>query len=495
MYDNYFTKTEMKILKFLQYIWYFISGWPCRFFCMLFFKLRFFGVENVPKRGGFILLCNHQCWLDPMFAVVPVNRQCAFAARDSLFKIPVLGRVFRIYNCIPIKRNHGDISAIRVCIEKLGQNCGLVMYPEGTRTRDGKITKLKPGFTLLAKKANVPIIPVVIDGAFECWPRTSVFPMLDGKIFVQYGQPIYPEQIAAESDREFMSRLTEKMRQMQTELRIKIGRMPFDYSKEESAESPVVQTAIVIQKPMPFVEVMKRKINFYWYCLWRQACRIFCRLYVNPTAFNKHYVPEEGAFLLLSNHQSFLDPMINADPLKRQCCFAARDTLFTTPVFGSLVRSFNAIPIKRGQADLAAIRAFIEKLNQGYGLVLYPEGTRTEDGKISEMKPGFGLLARKANVPIIPSVIDGAYEAWPRHQRYVAHGKVYVTYGEPIPAEKVSEMGDREFAHYLTTVLREMQRELRLKVGRKPFEYEEKVAETTPAETTPDTVYNLGKIL
>ncbi|MCE5341147.1 MAG: 1-acyl-sn-glycerol-3-phosphate acyltransferase [Planctomycetaceae bacterium] len=461
----------MKILKFLQYIWYFICGWPCRFFCMLFFKIRFFGVENVPKRGGFILLCNHQSWLDPMFVVVPVNRRSVFAARDNLFRIPFVGFVFRVYNCIPIKRNHADIGAIRECIEKLKQNCGLVLFPEGTRTRDGKIAHLKPGFTLLAKKANVPIIPVVIDGAFECWPRTQGFPALDGKICIQYGEPIDPEKIAPESDREFMSELTEKMRQMQTELRLKVGRKPFVYNQEEAAKSPVVETAPAVQTPKSFIETMKRKINFYWYCLWRQGCRIVCRLYFNPTAFNKHYVPDEGAFLLLSNHQSFLDPMINADPLKRQCCFAARDTLFTSPVFGKLVHSFNAIPIKRGQADLTAIRAFIEKLNKGYGLVLYPEGTRTEDGKIAEMKPGFGLLARKANVPIIPSVIDGAYEAWPRHRKYFSYGKVYVTYGEPIPASKVAEMGDREFAHYLTQVLREMQKELRLMVGRKPFDY------------------------
>ncbi|MEN6386812.1 MAG: lysophospholipid acyltransferase family protein [Phycisphaerales bacterium] len=466
----------MKILNFIKYIWYFICGWPCRFFCMLFFKIRFFGVENVPKKGGFILLCNHQCWLDPMFVVVPVNRQCVFAARDSLFRVPVVGWIFKVYNCIPIKRNQADIGAIRECIEKLKNNCGLVLYPEGTRTRDGKIAKLKPGFTLLAKRANAPIIPVVIDGAFECWPRNKSFPSIDGKIYIQYGEQIDPEKIASESDKEFMSDLTEKMRQMQTELRIKVGRKPFDYKNNENSDASTQIEALpnVVQNPQPLIKKIKKKINYYWYCLWRQGCRIFCRVYFNPTVFNRELVPEEGAFLLLSNHQSFLDPMLNADPLRRQCCFAARDTLFTIPVFGPLVHSFNAIPIKRGQADLTAIRAFIEKLNDGFGLVLYPEGTRTEDGKISEMKPGFGLIARKANVPIVPSVIDGAFEAWPRQQKWFSRGKVYVTYGPPIPAEKVKEMGDRDFAHYLTEILRQMQHELRLKVGKTPFEYDEK---------------------
>ncbi|OHB55940.1 MAG: hypothetical protein A2Y12_15245 [Planctomycetes bacterium GWF2_42_9] len=454
---------------------------------MFFFKIRFYGIENVPKKGGFILLCNHQSWLDPMFVVVPVNRRCVFAARDNLFRVPVLGWVFKVYSCIPIKRNHADIGAIRECIDRLKNNCGLVLYPEGTRTRDGKIAHVKPGFTLLAKKANVPIVPVVIDGAFECWPRNQALPSLDGKISVQYGEAIMPEQIANESDKEFMSDLTQKMRKMQTELRIKVGRKPFDYSSKTNDDHPVIAASVQENQKVPMIKMMKRKINFYWYFLWRQFCRIFCRLYFNPTAFNTHYVPDEGAFLLLSNHQSFLDPMINADPLKRQCCFAARDSLFTIPVFGPMVHSFNAIPIKRGQADLTAMKLFLEKLRDGYGLVLYPEGTRTENGKIAEMKAGFGLLARKANVPIIPSVIDGAFECWPRQQKLFSRGKIYVTYGEPIPASKVAEMGDREFAHYLTQILREMQRELRLKVGRKPFDY-------TETETTPDTFINLGKI-
>ncbi len=466
----------MKIIKFLKYIWYFICGWPVRFFCVMFFRIRFYGVENVPKKGGFILLCNHQSWLDHLFVVTPVNRICVFAARDSLFKIPVFGWIFRIYSCIPIKRNHADIGAIRECIEKLKNNCGLVLYPEGTRTADGKIARLKPGFTLLAKRAAVPIIPVVIDGAFECWPRHQIM-FSPGKVSIQYGRQINPQEIAAESDREFMSDLTKRMRQMQTELRIKTGRVPFDYEAAAQIQKPALikddDTSMPSCLAAPELAEKNHKINYVWYALWRAGCRAFCRVLFQPKAYNLPYVPEKGGFLLLSNHQSFLDPMINANPIRRQCCFAARSTLFNIPVFGRLVHSFNAIPIKRGEADLAAMRMFLEKLKDGYGLVLYPEGTRTLNGKIAEIKPGFGLLARKANVPIIPSVIDGAYECWPKRNKLFSSGKIYVTYGQPIPARKVAELGDREFAKYLTRILRDMQAELRLRVGRKPFDYQE----------------------
>ena len=467
----------MKIIKFIQYIWYFICGWPCRFFCLLFFGIRFYGIENIPQKGGFILLCNHQCWLDPMFVVVPVNRICVFAARDSLVKSLLFGWVFRVYSCIPIRRDHADIGAIRDCIEKLKRGCGLVLFPEGTRTADGKIGRLKPGFALLAKRAGVPIIPVVIDGAFECWPRTKIL-FSRGEVSIQYGRQINPQEIASESDREFMSDLTRKLRQMQTELRKKVRREPFDYQNDQSLSHAAPQTISSIPADLPTgnkitIKQIKREINYVWYALWRAGCRGFCRVLFKPKAYNLQYVPEKGGFLLLSNHQSFLDPMINANPLRRQCCFAARSTLFKIPVFGRLVHSFNAIPIKRGEADLTAMRMFLEKLKDGYGLVLYPEGTRTQDGKIAEIKPGFGLLARKANVPIIPSVIDGAYECWPKQKKLFSSGEIYVTYGQPIPAQKVAELGDREFAKYLTKILRDMQAELRSRVGRKPFEYQD----------------------
>lgn len=218
---------------------------------------------------------------------------------------------------------------------------------------------------------------------------------------------------------------------------------------------------------------IKRILSYAWYFTWCWACRFFCILFFQPTSFGLSNLPQKGGFMVVSNHQSFIDPMFNATPIHRQCCFAARDTLFKIFFFGRFVHSFNAIPIRRGQADLTAMRIFLEKLKDNFGLVLYPEGTRTSNGKIAEIKPGFCLLARRANVSIVPSVIDGGYECWPRQKHFYRPYKVYVTYGKPIPPQTIIDMGDREFAKYLTKILRDMQTQLRLGVGRKPFNYEE----------------------
>ncbi|MFA5292418.1 MAG: lysophospholipid acyltransferase family protein [Phycisphaerae bacterium] len=219
------------IKRFLKYIWYFICGWPVRFFCVMFFRIRFYGIENVPKRGGFLLLSNHQSFIDPMLVVTPINRVCAFAIRDSLFKVPISGWMLLTYTSISIRRGHADLAALKECIEKLKAGYGLVLYPEGTRTNDGKIAKIKPGFGLLARRASVPIIPVIIDGAFECWPKHNIM-FSPGRVFVQYGRPIQPDEIISIGDREFAKYLTNVLRDMQKELRLKIGREPFDYQDD-----------------------------------------------------------------------------------------------------------------------------------------------------------------------------------------------------------------------------------------------------------------------
>ena len=102
---------------------------------------------------------------------------------------------------------------------------------------------------------------------------------------------------------------------------------------------------------------------------------------------------------------------------------------------------------------------------------MFPEGTRTEDGRIAPLKPGFGLLCRKTGATIVPVLVDGAYECWPRHKRFPSSGTIVVCFGQAIPAEQIKEMDDRELAELLTDKLRQMQNQCRLKLGKNPYEY------------------------
>ena len=226
---------------------------------------------------------------------------------------------------------------------------------------------------------------------------------------------------------------------------------------------------------------IKEKRKMRWFRFARWVCKVFCRLFFRIRVYGRKNVPEEGPLLLVSNHQSFLDPVFCGIPLKRPLYFLARDTLFRPLVFcrrrkrgffGWLISSVNTIPVRRGKADLSAVKTIIGKLKEGSGVCLFPEATRTRDGKIAPFKPGFGLLCRRGKAAVVPVVIDGAFECWPRHKKIFSLGsEIVICYGECITAEQVKEMNNKELAKNLTDILRRMQNDCRIKHGKEPLKY------------------------
>lgn len=209
-----------------------------------------------------------------------------------------------------------------------------------------------------------------------------------------------------------------------------------------------------------------------WFRFARWLCKVFCKMFFQIRVAGRENVPEQGPLVLICNHQSYLDPVLCGIFLKRPLYFLARDTLFANPLSGRLLVSVNTIPVRRGSADLTAIKKVISKLKAGYGLCLFPEATRTSDGKIAPFKAGFGLLARRANAAVVPVVIDGAFECWPRGKKMFSPGKkITICYGKCIPAEEAKKITDEELMKNLTEILRRMQAVSRMKSGKKPLEY------------------------
>ena len=218
--------------------------------------------------------------------------------------------------------------------------------------------------------------------------------------------------------------------------------------------------------------MLKKRLKARWFWLARWACRLFCILFFRLRVYGRENVPDKGAFVLVGNHQSYLDPVFCGVPLKRHLYFLARDSLFAGRFFGRLISSVNTIPVRQGEADLSAIKKVIGKLKEGKGVCLFPEGTRTRDGKIAPFKGGFGLLCRRGEAAVVPVVIDGAFEYWPRHKKiFSPGGRIVVCYGKRITAEQVKEMKDRELTSCLTDTLRQMQAKIRIKHGKKPYKY------------------------
>ncbi|MBN1359878.1 MAG: 1-acyl-sn-glycerol-3-phosphate acyltransferase [Sedimentisphaerales bacterium] len=210
--------------------------------------------------------------------------------------------------------------------------------------------------------------------------------------------------------------------------------------------------------------------RFYW--VGRFLCQVFTLLFFRYRAYGKGNVPREGPVLLVGNHQSFLDPVFCGIGVNRNVVYMARDTLFKGP-FGWIIHSVNAIPIKRDQADIGAMKLIIGRLKEGMAVCLYPEGTRSADGRITRFKGGLGLLCRRSRAAVVPVLVDGAFECWPRSRKLFTPGPVVICYGKPLLAEQIAQMTNDQLADWCTRTLRRMQHEARLKQGKQPYVYDD----------------------
>lgn len=208
---------------------------------------------------------------------------------------------------------------------------------------------------------------------------------------------------------------------------------------------------------------------------WHEICRFLAVgavwLCYRVKVYGKENIPHEGGVLVLSSHQSFLDPMFCQGWLGRPFYYVPRDTLFVG-WWGRVLDSFYTIPINQDQPGLASMRTIIEVLKRGRVVCLYPEGSRTPDGKIDEIKPGFSLLVRRSGATMVPMVIDGIFERWPCTQKYPKlGGRVGVMYGEPIGAERIEELGEETFIAEFNDIMHTLHNDLREKMGREPLDY------------------------
>jgi cytidylate kinase len=240
-----------------------------------------------------------------------------------------------------------------------------------------------------------------------------------------------------------------------------------------SKPSRGVEPAEVKERRHEAVQVPRSPAAWYWVA--RLMCWVFSVICFRYRAYGRENLPREGAFVLACNHQSFLDPVFCGIAVKRQVTYMARDTLFKNWFFGPLITSVNAIPISRDKPEIAVMRLVIDRLREGAAVCLFPEGTRTQDGRIAAFKPGFGLLCRRSKAAVVPVLVEGAFEAWPRHKKlFRPFQPIVVQFGKPLDPKQVADMTNEQLAEKVTRTLREMQNEVRRKQGRQPYEYEAK---------------------
>lgn len=129
------------------------------------FGLKVFGRENVPRTGPFIYASNHKSFFDPPIVGSTSPREIHFAAKKELFTIPLLGKLIRYLNSVPVKRKGFEREALVRLGEVLAKGGGIIIFPEGTRYLDDNLHPPKAGVGLMAAKYNVPIVPVYVSGS------------------------------------------------------------------------------------------------------------------------------------------------------------------------------------------------------------------------------------------------------------------------------------------------------------------------------------------
>ena len=163
-----------------------------------YFRWRVFGAENVPQSGGVILASNHASFLDPPLVGSGLKRDINYLARESLFRFPGIGALLRSWNAVPVDRDGGGARGLKAILDRLLNGGAIILFPEGTRTRDGKLQPARSGIGLTVIKSTAPVVPVRVFGTFEAYGRHVKFPR-PRRVILKYGRPLNFEKLRAEA--------------------------------------------------------------------------------------------------------------------------------------------------------------------------------------------------------------------------------------------------------------------------------------------------------
>lgn len=167
--------------------------------------------------------------------------------------------------------------------------------------------------------------------------------------------------------------------------------------------------------------------------------RFLYATYFHWRVFNPERVPSAGSVILASNHASYLDPPLVGSGLRRGCNYLARESLFRYPGIGALLRSWQAVPVDRDGGGAAGLRAILDRLLAGGVIILFPEGTRSTDGRLQPARSGIGLTVIKSEAPVVPVRVFGTFEAYGRTARFPKPKRVMVKYGRPMDFRALRE--------------------------------------------------------
>jgi 1-acyl-sn-glycerol-3-phosphate acyltransferase len=192
-----------------------------------YFRWRVYGAENVPTSGAVILASNHASFLDPFLVGAGLKRDINYLARESLFRFPGIGALLRSWNAVPVDRDGGGAKGLKIILGRLLDGAGIILFPEGTRSPDGKLQPARAGIGLTVAKSEALVVPVRVFGTFEAYSRNVKFPR-PHRVAVKYGAPMRFEKLRAEAKECSKDRLKEIYQQIADEIMAAIATLKID---------------------------------------------------------------------------------------------------------------------------------------------------------------------------------------------------------------------------------------------------------------------------
>lgn len=201
---------------------------------------------------------------------------------------------------------------------------------------------------------------------------------------------------------------------------------------------------------------LPRTVTERWiYRIVRGSARMLGVTCFDLRCFGREHLNFPGSALLLSTHQSTLDPVLIGLMDNSELAYLARKTLFKSALFAALIRALNAIEIDREGGGLAGLKETLRRLKQGKKVLIFPEGTRSSTGHPSTLKPGFISLARRGAVPLVPMAVTGAFQALRRGSRLPHYAPLCVVVGQRIEPAVVAELDDQQLLAEISNRLTE----------------------------------------
>ncbi len=170
----------------------------------------------------------------------------------------------------------------------------------------------------------------------------------------------------------------------------------------------------------------------FWYLLGYSLSKALAKTFFNYRVTGAENMIEEGPCIIAANHCSFFDPPLVGVACKRAIHYLARKSLLEWPILGPIFPELNVIPVDRKNADRSALMGAIRVVKNGGAVLIFPEGTRSPDGKLQPAQPGIGMIMAKTGAPVVPVRISGSYAVFNRDMQFPKRGFVSVAIGKPV---------------------------------------------------------------